>query len=289
MAIRVSSVVMVFAVAAFAGCVGSDGPGSAAGGGDVPQELESDKAGVEGTVVDDSLSPVQGAEVAIITKDGPVGTMTDEAGAFRLVNLEPGKHQVLVQKLGYESGGRPVTLAAGEVAEIQITLTPIAVAEPRTEFLIGEGYFSCGAYLVVTSWGNLHACVWDEHKPRYSFEVGLTDFRGVMQEVVWTQSTALTSESLAVRLQYGSPVCDPFCAESNMYADVTGTSPVRVYSDLEGDLDDFDEDPVPLSSLTFPDGDETPVIVFQQRMTHYITIFYGEHGDLDAYSGIPDA
>jgi hypothetical protein len=50
------------------------------------------------------------------------------------------------------------------------------------------------------------------------------------------------------------------------------------------------EDPMPLKSITFPNRDDQPfVVVFQQRMTHYITLFWGQGSSLEEFTAIPDA
>lgn len=243
-----------------------------------PEKIEAGLGGISGTVTDDDLTPVAGAEAAILEQTDIPTVRTDEAGSFVFGNIEPGKYTVAVQKLGFEAAVRQVTVAEDAVADITFALIPIAVREdPYYTALIGEGYFACGAYLVVTSWGNLHACVWDNHQPRF------------MQEIVWTQASALTAEYLQVRLQYGEPVCNPFCSNDEIFGARTTTSPSRQYHDMEDELQKFDGAPDTLSSLTFPDGEDTPVLVFQQRMTHYITLFYNEPSDLDAFTGIPDA
>jgi hypothetical protein len=285
------SIATLFLVTALAGCVQSDGtPSDTPGGVGPAAELEQDKGGIEGVVVDDSLSPVGGVQIALLSVDPPAESRTDETGAFRIVNVEPGKHELVVQKLGYESAAKVVTVEADQMAQVQVTLMPIAVAEPRTEYLIGEGYFACGAYILgVLTWGNLHACVWDNHQPRYVFEADRDELMGVMQEIVWEQTSALTAEKLITSLQY-KPVCDPFCEAEESWEGKNDPSPVRSYIELDKWAPKAEEDPIPLASMTFPGGDGPElVIVFQQRITHYITIFYGVHGDLDTYTGIPDA
>lgn len=275
-------------VVALSGCVAEqagDAADSASGPGDV---AGSDTGAIAGVVVDESLTPVPGVQVALLN-DESVAKVTDESGAFEISGLAPGTYTVAVQKLGYDSGVKKVSVQAGETAEIQFTLTQVRVlVEAYTELLIGEGYFACGAYTPVVTWGNLHACVWDEHKPRYRFEADKTHFMGILQEIVWEQNTALTAEKLLTSIQF-NPVCDPFCGSDESWAGQNSPSPARAYVEMDDFAEDVEEDPIPLASMTFPGGDGAEVvIVFQQRMTHYITLFYGEHGSLDV-SNIPDA
>lgn len=280
-----------------AGCVAEqagDAADAASERGDVARD---DTGTIVGLVLDDSLAPIPGVQVAVMD-DEDASAVTDESGSFNITGLAPGTYSVAVQKLGYDSAVKKVDVRAGEATDVQFTLTSVAVvSEPYHVLLIGDGYFSCGAYVAVLGfgirWGNLHACVWDEHKPRFVFEADKVALKGLAQEVTWEQNTALTSKTLAVFLQY-KPVCDPFCGAEEGWdpdeGDQISESPVRAYYDLEDDVEDFEEDPLRLASLTFPDGEDTDVvIVFQQRMTHYITLFYGEHGSLDTYTALPDA
>lgn len=63
---------------------------------------------IRGTVVDkESLMPLIGAEVAVLSTENPTGTVTDLDGRFKLENLPIGRHTVQVTYLGYE----PLTLS----------------------------------------------------------------------------------------------------------------------------------------------------------------------------------
>ncbi len=284
---------------ALSGCVGDQAgdPADAASG---PGDVAGDDTGtIVGVVVDDSLTPVAGVQVALLDEEG-VSAVTDDVGNFKFTGLAPGSYSLAVQKLGFDSAVKKVSVQAGQTADVQFTLQQVRVlTEAYTELLIGDGYFACGAYIpLVVTWGNLHACVWDEHKPRFFFEADKAHFMGILQEVVWEQNTALTAKKLLTSIQY-KPVCDPFCSNEESWAGQNSESPARAYiDDMEDFAEDVEEDPLPLASMTFPGGDPPstsppsagsgPVIVFQQRMTHYITLFYGEHGSLEV-SSIPDA
>lgn len=252
---------------------------------------EDGTARIIGTVTDDSLEPLAGADVGVIGADPPILATSNDLGQFLLSGLAPGTYNVAVQKLGYETAGRAVTLAEGEQLELNFVLAPIPVlGEARHFTIIGEGYFACGADTPVVTWGNLHACVWDNHKPNISFEAPKPDLFGIMQEVVWQQSSGLTSQRLSVSLVYGH-VCNPFCSQAANFGSEVGPSPVRMYTEFDDkDKDRVPLDPMPLKSVTFPNRDDQPfVIVFQQRMTHYITLFWANHGDLETFTAIPDA
>ena len=293
---RLAAVFLVFGVV-LAGCVGSEANPDSVQGQPDPSSLPppSDTEGqIRGTVTDDSLAPVAGAQIGILSSDPQIVVTTNDAGQYAIVGLLPGAYTLQFQKLGFMAVTQQVDVKAGEVTEASVLLTPIAVNtdEARHFTIIGEGYFSCGAATDAIDWGNLHACVWDGHKPNVSFEAP-KNLVGVMQEVVWTQSSGLTSQLLDISLIYGQ-ACTPFCSVEHEFNDEEGRSPVRMYTDFtEGDIQDIiadiPEDPMPLKSVTFPaDGEEHAVVVFQQRMTHYITLFWGEGETLETFTAIPD-
>ncbi|MBI2077350.1 MAG: carboxypeptidase regulatory-like domain-containing protein [Euryarchaeota archaeon] len=268
---------LVLTTMTWAGCVdeatGKSGPSVGA------PPPDDDTGQIVGTVTDDSIVPLAGVAVGVL--QGPTTgaeATTNDAGAYVLTGLLPGSYVIVAQRLGYEAASRSVAIEAGQRTEVSFTLKPVPVAgEALQQTLRGEGYFACGAYIFgVLTWGNLHACVWDDHKPRYNFNVAKTSLRGIQLEIEWKQATALTSKKLFSYLQY-KPLCDPLCSFEAQFAAQKGTNPIRHYAPMEKNLKALKEDPAPLSSMTFPAGDGAElVVVFQQRMTHWVTIFWGE-------------
>ena len=308
---RWQSVAVVWLAVIVAGCVaeGESTGQNDAGSGPNPRDLpppDENEARIIGTVTDDSLAPIAGAQVGIIDSDPQIVVTTGADGRFALVGLSSGTYTLGFQQLGYTSVTRQVEAQAGQTAEVSVALVPIAVetGESRYFTVIGDGYFACGAHVwyVVGSlaWGNLHACVFDNHKPNISFEASKMGLGGIMDEVMWSQSSGLTSQRLAVSLGYRQ-VCNPFCSNAatwdsdDGYGDSVSASPVRFYVPFDDEeKEKVEEDPMPLKSITFPNRDDQPaVIVFQQRMTHYITMFWGpppadEEGMMEAFTAIPD-
>lgn len=292
--------VATLVVFALAGCV-SEGAAKSSEPETAPRDLappSSDEGQIVGMVTDDALTPLAGVMVAVIEANPALQQLTNEAGQFGFDGLAPGKYTVAAQKLGYESGAKAVDVAAGEAVEVSFALAPIPVGkEPRYQTLIGQGYFSCGAWLYVITWGNLHACVWDDHKPRYVFNVPKEGIMGIMQEITWQRNTGLTSEYLIASIQY-KPVCTPFCSYEQSWGGGQGRDPIRKYIEFDTAIKKVKEEPAQLASMTFPGGEGPstnppsagtgPVIVFQQRMTHYITLFYWAHSDTTAFTALPD-
>ncbi len=92
---------------------------------------------IKGIVIDAvSQTPLPGASVVILDSNPVLGTITDEKGNFRLWNIKPGRHNVMVSFMGYENfifreilvgSGKEVVLNAGlkesaeEIDEVKIT------------------------------------------------------------------------------------------------------------------------------------------------------------------------
>lgn len=82
---------------------------------------------IAGRVIDSgSLEPLPGARV---TLDGTTFVAaTDRAGEFRIPQVAPGRHRLVVSYLGYRAGGQEVPVAAGETVTVRIEMR-IAFAE----------------------------------------------------------------------------------------------------------------------------------------------------------------
>lgn len=134
---------------------------------------------------------------------------------------------------------------------------------------------------------NLNACPWDtNHKPRYEFTVQRPTTWGVLQELVWQKSQALSTDVMYLYLWY-KPVCSPTCSATTSIHETAGKTPVRVYSDLRKFK--AEENPYTLSSMSFVGPNEgRPAVVYQQKLTHYVTLFYEMKGNAESYTGIPD-
>jgi iron complex outermembrane recepter protein len=88
-----------------------------------------DSAAIEGIVRDASTGrPLQGALVRVV---GSVRQdVTHEGGEFHLRNLPPGRHTVLVERLGYRREVREVTIAGIETVHLEIAMNSSAIELP---------------------------------------------------------------------------------------------------------------------------------------------------------------
>jgi hypothetical protein len=269
-----------------AGCTEGTTSPAQVGPREVPMP-QGDEGQVRGFVTDDSGLPVPEAQVALLGVEPARSVVADATGMYVLAGLSPGEYQVAAGRLGYDSKVVRALVKPGEVTQVDFMLRAIAAAaETYSTTIIGQGYIACGAYLYLVTISNLNVCAWDtNHKPRFEFSVARDNLKGIVQEVTWTKSSALTSDKLIVYLWY-KPVCNPTCSGTKQFAADNARSPIRQYGNLEKET--FEEDPVPLASMTFVGGSGVEVVfVFQQRIEHYITAFYNGHGDLETFTALP--
>ena len=79
--------------------------------------------GIHGTVVDARGGEVL-ASVEIFISTGSVKTVTNEKGHFRLTGVAPGDYVLNVATVGYHAARRAFHINAGEVAEMNVVLSP---------------------------------------------------------------------------------------------------------------------------------------------------------------------
>lgn len=246
-----------------------------------------DKATIEGTVLNDEQQPLVGAEVGLLEAATPRSQTTGPDGRFLFTGLEAGTYTVAANLLGYKSQARQVELAEGATQGLTLLLEPVPVTDAGFKHrLEGQGYVACGLAVLVVTVTNLNMCPWDaQHKPQYDFKFARPGLVGVMQEVTWTKTHALGATVFRMELAY-KRACTPTCSSEKSFGEVDGPSPLRQYVGVKGTVDD----PLPLSSVTIMEPQDTPpaAFVYQQRFTHYITGFYHEAGSLDTFTAIPD-
>src|SRR5687767_9544685 len=82
---------------------------------------------ITGTVSDARTSaPVSAAQVHI--PQILVGALTQSNGRFLLVNVPPGSHTVMVERIGYGAETRTVTVTAGQTTEANFQMSEDALA-----------------------------------------------------------------------------------------------------------------------------------------------------------------
>ncbi len=84
---------------------------------------------VKGTIADkESKSPLIGVAVTITDLQPPLGSTTDENGAFTITNVPVGKHDIRIQYIGYQ----PITLSGVLVTSAKEVVLPLELEESAT-------------------------------------------------------------------------------------------------------------------------------------------------------------
>ena len=76
---------------------------------------------LEGRITETGGSPIPDALITIVGTNR--GARTGEDGQYRLANLRAGEFTVRVTRLGYAAVSRPVTIALGQTARVDVALT----------------------------------------------------------------------------------------------------------------------------------------------------------------------
>ena len=89
--------------------------------------LAQSTGAIAGTVtIEASARPLGSVQVTIARS--PLGTQTDDGGEYRLTNVPVGTHELRFQRIGYAPATRQVTVAAGEVATVNVALREAPVS-----------------------------------------------------------------------------------------------------------------------------------------------------------------
>lgn len=92
-----------------------------------PSSGSRQEGGVVGRVTDEQTGgPVATAEVRVRGTD--IGTLTDADGQFELVDVPPGTHTIVAQRIGYRAAESEVTVADDASVTVNFVLTQTAVA-----------------------------------------------------------------------------------------------------------------------------------------------------------------
>ena len=93
---------------------------------------------IVGRVVEhESGRPLTGVAVSIA--DTPFRTLTDTAGRFTFVQLQPGSYRLSFEMLGYGARSEPVELSGQESARVEVRLAVAPVALPPIDVVVRVG------------------------------------------------------------------------------------------------------------------------------------------------------
>ena len=250
-----------------------------------------------GTVVDDELRPIKGVTVAI--KEPAVSALTDESGAFAIVNLPVGVHDVFADRLGYESRAAKVTIEAGKEAKHDFTLVPLALDEAFIDYWHRTLIYDCllfanPAWVSACSWP--YTAVYEEahnngvnlsnygapsdvqdNKVRINFTVGF-GIRGVVSELVWV---ANTESARRMMLAHCDPKgYDPVLDSCTSMGGGNARSPLRAEWEVPKTYAPKTEgQQVWIMAGVWPWPEtitDPPGVVLEQKIDLYESRFYGE-------------
>jgi hypothetical protein len=268
-----------------------------------------DAATLQGLVLDDAQLPIPNAIVGVLELS--LQAATDAAGAFRFTNLPPGAYTLSAAALGYTSTSKRVTLEAnGELTQVlMLVAIPIDVAYHETNGPF-DGFFSCklGIPVQSTACGSILVgvafrtddIVWSGDRAFQWWNLTSPNWDTIIGELEWTQGTFATTTKLRSSFDHERFGSHWFCGQE-------GHGPLyyRYQRDNEtgatcqGNSASANSEPfVPefgkpiVTGFRVPFGcnpanpsaacegdplDNPPVyLAFQQRVTSYMSVFYGE-------------
>ncbi len=132
---------------------------AAAAAGQVP----SPTGNLYGTALDEQAKFLQGTAVTLTGPGAAQATTTDTKGDFRFLNLSPGDYAVTLERAGFDTVRRDVTVTVGKNAVLAITM-PVAGAE---EAVTVSGQGSAMDSRQTTDWRDIRPeANWIRSRPR---------------------------------------------------------------------------------------------------------------------------
>ncbi len=152
---RTAMALVVLLGIGFAGCAdeapatASDDPFS-----DQPVTVASGKGVIRGLVIDNTVTPVEGATIKV--QNTPLEATTGSDGTFFFSDVEPGAYFMKINKPGWTSVQQSTTVVANVAKPeiVRVLLEQIPGSEPRAVTLKGEGFVQCGVGTPLT----FHVC-----------------------------------------------------------------------------------------------------------------------------------
>lgn len=149
---------LVLLLPALAGCFGGDEEPSQAGLETRSRaQVSEDTGGVEGTVTDEAVQPIQGANVTLEGYGSRTTTTTD--GSFAFSNVPPGEYTLDITARGFLGTERTVQVEPNQVSVAEILLAHQPTVRPYKQQLEFTGFIECSvaANAAVAS-GSVNAC-----------------------------------------------------------------------------------------------------------------------------------
>lgn len=298
-------------VLALAGC-SDNGGGEPTGsdfftGSDNPTvQATATTGGIRGVVVDDTISPIKGALVAIVNTDKTFTTAED--GLFAISGLQPGTYFIQASHPLFAPAQQSAEVVAGNdnPKAVKMQLVRTVFAEPFKQTLSFDGFIACSTNIILVAYSEEcgqgvgspeDSCFLINHppscvpnpvmpgqrigqqpgnNPQFDFTVSAGINTSIV-EIVWTA----TSEAGKA---FFSPVstnwlCDPFCG-GNRILELSGPSPL--YGRFESDVEELDPtvyvyDETLISVFTWAEMNEAnpaAAMLLNQKYQVFVTNFY---------------
>ena len=294
-------------VVLLAGCSGGGQQAEATddGFGDLEVEVTATTGAIRGIVVDERITPIEGASITLRGPNVEQAATSDVEGRFRFSNLAPGSYFLEVTSPLHQSAQTTVDVVAG-VAEPPVTkvlLSRLFAQEPFVEQYKHDGFIQCNQAGVgyatapcITDFTGLvtgngvvpPGCTQAGCAPQLrqvqqeqrGFHVAVGQgWQALIWELTWDESSD-TFERMGLTVSYN---VTQRCACHN-YASVGGTDPVRVQIDLGEDHEDSaDNEPDLIPPEGRPDlyyfvgvrsSGGVPALAVNQPFQLFATFFY---------------
>lgn len=266
---------LVFSLA-LAGCAGDSAPKSSSDAAPVPTADDS-TGSVTGRILTDELQPIQGADVGIRGQPSFVA-QSDVEGRFTFNGVAPGRINIDAQKLGYSSAAKPSDIVAGEVVEVQIILTPIAVqSEGYPQMIPLKAYMQFGA---TTPALTLRPGILLNDKLLFSTQMN-KGVRTAYTEMVWQSSAPLSAKKMRLDTVFDGKAGQVASSKSPLiYVNEDINTTKKMNLDYSIWL------PFLCATCVEEAPDNVVVVVYEQKFDIYLTLFFGMAPPV-GYSAVP--
>lgn len=254
---RVAWALAPLLAALLAGCSGS--PGSDGPSGPTPPDVgvDSDSAtgAISGVVVDESIRPIGGALVRLVTL--AVNVTTDSEGLFAFTDLAPGFYAMIAEAPLHQPAQVTADVVAGETVKVKVQLAADTSPQPYKVTYKHDGFMQVWAGIAqfeVENLGESGAC---DCRIYFQPEPNVATF---VYEAVWEEA----GPDPAGLSEYYWILSEP---EGEMYEAGYCFSPCHVR--LNADSNDYSGKEV-MARLDGPDA----WVVAQQSFTLFVTLWY---------------
>jgi len=280
----------------FAGCAGKGKPSSGGPISAPPAGHNDETCGVEGMVIDDEITPIEGAKVGLLGPQGLVNETTTAAdGTFSFSFVTAGLYQLAASKPGFNTKPPiPMNCVAGESLtgqEVQLIRIPDPQASFFTVFGPLTGKIACGVGAASLSTGQgADPCKATGSQSKQKFDIPIEGYAvtGAVYELVWTRTSGFGGEYLLMLYPDAKDDVDVDVTTSGRIptgGTVQGKSPLSVSivaKDLSKSIYGLTKTnkSVEVRPAANPDflnpnhADESSKLVLDQSFSLYATIFY---------------